>query len=111
MAFIISNSPYNRLEMAVLSASPVIGGDTPKTTTNTAYEVMKQREQGRRLEDDYYLVCSPSGGTPLNIDEKYNISSPPASPQLLPPPPVVPPTYINVNTAKEGVYESIPVDK
>ena len=113
MAFIVSNSPYNRLEMAVLSASPVTKGDTLKTTTNTAYEVVKQREQERRLEDDYNPVCSPSGGPPIDIDEKYNIPSPHAAHQPLPPPPVAPPTYVNVKMAKEaeGVYESIPVDK
>ena len=81
--------------MAVLSGSAVT--EDLKTTTNTAYEIMKQREQEGRLEDDYDIVSSPPGGPH----------------QPLPLPPVAPPTYINVGVAEEaeGVYEIIPGDK
>ena len=109
------NSPYHRLEMAVLAGSPVIEGDTLKTTTNTAYEMMKQRGQGGRLEDDYEYMSSSPEGPPPDIDEKYDIPSPSAPHQPLPPipPPVAPPTSSKVGVAEEAeeVDESIPGDK
>ena len=96
-----------------MAGSPVIGGDGLKTTTNTAYEMMKQRGQGGRMEDDYELVNSPPGGPPPDIDEEYDIPSPPTPHQPLPPPPVAPPTSSNGGVAEEeeGVYEIIPGDK
>ena len=99
--------------MAVLSGSPVTRGDALKTTTNTAYEMMKQREQGGRLEDDYEPISGPPGGSPPDSDEKYDIPSPPVPQQPLPPPPVTPPTSSDESAAEEaeGVYESIPGDK
>ena len=97
-----------------MAGSPVIGGDVLETTTNTAYEMVKQRGQGGRLEDDYELVNSPPGGPPPDIDEKYDIPLPPLAPhQPLPPPPEAPPTSSNGGVAEEeeGVYEIIPGDK
>ena len=99
--------------MSVVAGSPVIGGDVLKTTTNTAYEMMKQRGQGGRMEDDYELINSPPGGPPPDIDGKYDIPSPPAPHQPLPPPPVAPPTSANTGVVEEAeeMYEIIPGDK
>ena len=100
--------------MAKLAESPVIGVAV-KTNPNTAYEMMKQHGQGGRLVDDYEPISSPPGGPPPDVDEKYDIPSPPTSHQPLPaiPPPVAPPTASNVGVSEEeeGVYESIPGDK
>ena len=97
----------------MLPGSPVTGGDTLKTTTNTACEKMKQSEQGGRSEDDYEYMSRSPGGSPPDIDEKYDIPSPYAPHQSLSQPPVAPPTYSNVGMAAEteAVYESIPGDK
>ena len=95
--------------MAVLAGSPVAEGDALKTNTNTAYEKMKQREQGGRLEDEYeYMSGSPGDPPP----EKYNMSSPYTPHQPLPPTPypVAPPTFSNVGVTEE-VYENIPGEK
>ena len=104
-----------RLEMAVLAGSPVTEGDALKTTTNTAYEKMKQRGQGGRLEDDYEYMSTSPGDPPPDNDEKYDMSPPYAPHQPLPPTPcpMAPPTYSNVGVAEEAeeVYESIPGDK
>ena len=109
----LTEFPYPRLEMSVVTGSPVIGGDVLETTTNAAYEMMKQRGQGGRMEDDYELINSPPGGPPPNIDEKYDIASPPAPHQPLPLPPVTPPTAANMGVVEEaeGMYEIIPGDK
>ena len=76
-----------------------------KTTTNTVYEVIKQRGQGGRMEDDYAVINSPSGGPPPDIDVKYDIVSSPAPHQPLPP--------LTSSNAEEveGMYECIPGDK
>ena len=109
----LPNAPCHRLEMSVVTGSPVIGGDVLKTTTNTAYEVMKQRGQGGRMEDDYELINSPPGAPPPDIDEKYDIASPLAPQQPLPLPSVAPPTAANMGVVEEaeGMYEIIPGDK
>ena len=102
----LPNSPYHRLEMSVVTGSPVLG-DVLEATTNTAYEVMKQRGQGGRMEDDYNLVNSPPGAPLPDIDEDYDIVSSPAPHKPLP---VIPPASSNAEEV-EGVYAYIPRDK
>ena len=101
--------------MAALPGSPIIEGVAVKTNPNTAYEMMKQYGQGGRLADDYELINSPPGGPPPDVDEKYDIPSPPTPHQPLPaiPLPVAPPLASNVGVAEEqeGVYEIIPGGK
>ena len=88
------------------------------TTTNTAYEKMKQRGQEGRLEDDYEYMNSSPGGPPPDNDEKYDMSSPytragrPHQPLPPTPHPLAPPISSNVGVAEEAeeVYESIPGD-
>ena len=55
--------------MAVLAGSPVAEGDALKTITNTAYEKMKQKGQGGRLEDDYEYMSSSPGDPPPDNDD------------------------------------------
>ena len=98
--------------MAEMVGSPVIERVAVNTNPNTAYE---QHGQRGRLADDYEPISSPPGGPPPDVDEKYDIPSPPTPHQPLPaiPPPVAPPTASNVGVAEEeeGVYEIIPGDK
>ena len=82
------------------------------TTTNTAYEMMKQ---GGRVAGE---VSSPPGGSLLSKDLEgmYEAPLPPPSHQSLPviPLPVATPTSGNVGRAgedNEAVYELIPGDK
>ena len=97
--------------------SPVIEGIAIKTNTNAAYHLRKQREQGERLEDDYELMGSLSGGPPTDGHNMTYTPSPysssPATRPPVAPPPVAPPTASNVGVSEEveGVYESIPCDQ
>ena len=97
--------------MTVLDGSQVTETVPINTTSNTAYEVMKQHGQEGRLGNE--SISSPPGGPPPDVDEKYEVVSPPTSHQPLPaaPPHVAPPTSSNVAVAGEGVYEIIPGDK
>ena len=105
----MSLSCVSRLNMTEMTGSPVIEGVAITTNLNAAYEVIKQRRQRGRTEDDYEVM---TGGSPADDNEKYDIPSPPAPYQLLPPPSVAPSTYSNMGVAgeAEGVYESIPGD-
>ena len=48
--------------MAALDRSLVREGVTIRKNNNTAYDLRKEGEEGERLEDDYEIMHSPSGG-------------------------------------------------
>ena len=88
-------------------------GGALTTTTNPAYEIMKQGGQGSHENE---LVGVSPGTAPPIADKTYEMPSPPSH-QPLPviPLSVAPPTGGNVGVAKEGeeegVYDNIPGDQ
>ena len=89
------------------------------TTTNPAYEIVKQRDGGGQGSHEYELVDVSPGTGPLvakAADKTYEMPSPPFH-QPLPTIPlsVAPPTGGDVGVAKEGgeegVYDNIPGDQ
>ena len=79
------------------------------TTTNPAYEMVKQGEQGSH---EYELVGVSPGTAPPIADKTYEMPSPPSH-QPLPTIPlsVAPPTGGGAKEGEEGVYDNIPGDQ
>ena len=91
-------------------------GGAPTTTTNPAYEMVKQGEGGGgQGSHEYELVGVSPGAGAKAADKTYEMPSPPSR-QPLPTIPlsVAPPTGRDVGVAKEGeeegVYDNIPGD-
>ena len=83
------------------------------TTTNTAYEVMKQGG-GQEGDHEYELVSSPRGPPHArDLEGAYETPSLPTPHQPLPavPPAEATPTPGSVGGAEEAVYEHIPGDQ
>ena len=86
------------------------GGDAIKTSSNEAYEEMKQGggEQGEAYEmmDITPTVTTPTPAAPAEQEGMYEIPS--ASSQPLP---AIPPEDAKEKEEDDGVYETIPGDK
>ena len=85
------------------------GGDAIKTSSNEAYEEMKQGrgEQGEAYEmmDITPTVTTPTPAAPVDQEGMYEIPS--ASSQPLP---TIPPEEVKEKEEEDGVYETIPGD-
>ena len=86
------------------------GGDAINTSSNEAYEEMKQGggEQGEAYEmmDITPTVTTPTPTAPADQEGMYEIPS--ASSQPLP---AIPPEEAKEKEEEDGVYETIPGDK
>ena len=86
------------------------GGDAIKTSSNEAYEEMKQEggEQGEAYEmmDITPTVTTPTPAAPADQEGMYEIPS--ASSQPLP---AIPPEEAKEKEEDDGEYETIPGDK
>ena len=99
-----------RFELTGLPSPAVVEGVAIKTSTNAAYEMMKQ---GGEPEEGYEEVASPPRGPPpANQEVMYEVLSPPPSHDPLPaiPPPVAA-AGEQEEEEEEGVYEIIPGDQ
>ena len=98
----------HRHGLVPLPGSPAVEAVAITTTTNTAYEVMKQGG-GQEGDHEYELVSSP-GGPPhaKDLEGAYEIPSLPTPHQPLP---AVPPPGSVGGAEEEAVYEHIPGDQ
>ena len=98
----------HRHGLVPLPGSPAVEAIAITTTTNTAYEVMKQGG-GQEGDHEYELVSSP-GGPPhaKDLEGAYEIPSLPTPHQPLP---AVPPPGSVGGAEEEAVYEHIPGDQ
>ena len=98
-----------RFELTDLPSPAVVEGVAIKTSSNAAYEMMKQ---GEEQEEGYEPVASPPRGLPpANQEVMYEVPSPPPSRDPLPaiPPPVAAAgEEEEEEEEEEGVYEIIP---
>ena len=104
----------HRHGLVPLPGSTAVEAVAITTTTNTAYEVMKQGG-GQEGDHEYELVSSPGGPPPAkDLEGAYEIPSLPTPLQPLPavPPAEAMPTPGSVGGAEEeAVYEQIPGDQ
>ena len=114
LSYVAVSSPH-RHGLVPLPGSPAVEAVAITTTTNTAYEVMKQGGQGGGREGGhkYELVSSP-GGPPhaKDLEGAYETPSLPTPHQPLPAVPTAEatPTPGSVGQAEEVMYEHIPGD-
>ena len=96
-----------RFELTGLPSPAVVEGVSIKTSSNAAYEMMKQ---GGEPEEGYEEVASPPRGPPpANQEVMYEVPSPPPSRDPLPA--IPPPVAAAGEEEEEGVYEIIPGDQ
>ena len=105
-----SISALCRFELTGLPSPAVVESVAIKTSSNAAYEMMKQ---GGEPEEGCEEVASPlRGPPPANQEVMYEVPSPPPSRDPLPaiPPPVAA-AGEEEEEEEEGVYETIPGDQ
>ena len=96
-----------RVELTSLPSPTVVEGVAINTSSNAAYEMMKQ---GGEAEEGCELITrSPRGAPTANQDGVYEVPSPP--PGRDPLPAIPPPVAAAGEEEEEGVYEIIPGDK